>query len=141
MAGSASDKRTPKSKKRWLEISVLAAIVVVLGLMFATFGSLYDKISQSFWPPQESVYGTWVEQDVAGYAAQEIIIGAEGIFIQGGVVSTEFVFDGKFLSFTTGEGSFKYEMLNEQYTEMKLATDAYYQPTFRLLEKHKNNLR
>ena len=112
---------------------VALGVAVLTTVSFSTFS---DKVSA-----KKKVFGVWVEQDVASYSAHEISIGKGGISINGRLVATQFRFDGDVLIYQTGEGEFKYRMLDEENTEMMLVSDEPYNPKYRLLEKHKNHFR
>ncbi|MEF1170950.1 DUF2850 domain-containing protein, partial [Vibrio sinaloensis] len=45
------------------------------------------------------------------------------------------------VEYRVGDSVRRYKMLNESFSEMKLVSQAHYQPVFRLSEKFKNNIR
>lgn len=127
-------------KRTWLEyllISLFVAGVVGIGYLSVELSNRY----QNYKTPKSLVFGTWVEQNVAPYVADSFLISSRGIQINGGVITTEFKFDGKHLEFTSGDVTRHFQLLNEEMTQMKLLTDHQYQPVYLLREKHKNDIR
>ncbi|MBD1564996.1 DUF2850 domain-containing protein [Vibrio sp. S12_S33] len=126
-------------------IMVIERVLIVLALMgtvvvFSLYGDIFFRISD-YLTPKEQVYGIWVEQNVAPYAAKHIELGKQGVMSDGRVLATSFDFDGRYIEYQIGDEHYRYKMLNERYSEMKLVSSEHYNPTFQLSGKHKKNLR
>ncbi|MGX1924274.1 DUF2850 domain-containing protein [Vibrio sp. NH-7] len=127
-------------KKKIVERTIQLLFIAVFAAVVALSIPLYQHyLSVTF--PKSSVFGTWIEQDVALYSAEEFTLGPNGVSINGGIVDTAFSFDGQFVEYRVGDSVRRYKMLNESFSEMKLVSQAHYQPVFRLSEKFKNNIR
>ncbi len=124
------------NKKRVERIIVAIAIVGTL-ILISVFGNISGKLN-AILNPTSTVYGVWVEQNVAPYSAERIVLDQHGVTIKGRVVATHFKFDGRELSYTFGNQTLRYKMKDHHNMEMKLVSEPYYQPVFRLSEKHKN---
>lgn len=55
-----------------------------------------DLITRTINPPipKSTIYGRWVEQDVAPYAREEFVLSERGVTVNGSTVATSFEFDG-----------------------------------------------
>ncbi|MCG3765973.1 DUF2850 domain-containing protein [Vibrio cincinnatiensis] len=125
-----------KSVERLFIAGALVGTVIAILL----YSHLFGRLSGQFTPPKSTIYGVWVEQNVAPYMAQRIEVQPNAIIIDGRVVSTSYQYNGRYLSFTIADQPFQYQMLNEENTEMKLISSNRYNPIFQLSEKHKKNL-
>ena len=126
-------------KKKFLERAiVLGAIIAAVAAVMMT-SSLYQfYLAKTY--PKSNVYGTWVEQNVASYAAEEFVVSSAGISINGGIVDTQYSWDGSHLEYRLGDKVRKFKALNEEFTELQLVSEPNYQPIYRLSEKVKNNI-
>lgn len=128
------------TKKKLVERSILLLSVIVAGAFLIVASMLYDQYLEKTYPKSD-LYGTWVEQDVAGYATEKFVLGQAGVSINGGIVDTDYSFNGSYLEYQFGDETRRYKMLNSDFTEMKLVSEPHYQPTFRLVVKYKSNIR
>lgn len=127
------------TKSKAFERFLLAFAVVVSAVFIFVMSLAYDQyIEQTY--PKSDLYGTWIEQDVADYAAEEFILGRAGVSINGGIVDTDYSFDGKYLEYQFGNEIRRYKILNQDFTEMKLVSEPHYQPVFRLVVRYRNNI-
>ncbi|MEZ8823485.1 DUF2850 domain-containing protein [Vibrio amylolyticus] len=138
-AAPKSNAKKAKQKK-WREILVFVSIAVVSIAAIISYSFLYEKISYAL-VDQKTIHGVWVEQNVAGYATNEITIGVDGINLSRGVVTTQYRFDGDILEYQAGGVLYQYRMLNEANTEMMQISDAHYNPIYRLTEKYGKQIR
>ncbi|MCK6262542.1 DUF2850 domain-containing protein [Vibrio sp. ZSDE26] len=128
-------------KRRKTKEVILTCVLIALSIVtIFTFTHLFKRIQFSL-VDQQSVYGVWVEQNVAGYATRKIHIGPDGVSVSGRVVSTNYEFDGNILEYQTGELLYQYRMLNEQNTQMIQLSDSHYNPTYHLVEEYTERLR
>ncbi len=130
---SKSKNNTSLSKERLLLLLAILGTSYVLMLYSNIFGRLQEQ-----WFPKSELYGIWVEQNVAPYAAQKITIGTQGIVLNGRLVTTHFNYDGARLEFTVNDQPYQFEIMLEK-KQMKQRSSANYQPVYQLSEKVKNN--
>ncbi|EGQ8121276.1 DUF2850 domain-containing protein [Vibrio cholerae] len=121
------------SKERLLLLLAILGTSYVLMLYSNIFGRLQEQ-----WFPKSELYGIWVEQNVAPYAAQKITISTQGIVLNGRLVTTHFNYDGARLEFTVNGQPYQFEIMLEK-KQMKQRSSANYQPVYQLSEKVKNN--
>lgn len=129
-------KNSPSGRnKKVLERTLL--ILAVIGTIWAVFlyGDVIGRIKEAL-VPKETVYGVWVEQNVASYSTRRLEIGPDGITMEGRVYTTRFDYDGRYLEFSVAGQDYKFKMMNEENTEMKQISSAPYNPIFHLEEKH-----
>lgn len=127
--------------KKWLERILILAVVLGVSVVVLLYSQVFNRLADSFSPSKSDIYGLWIEQNVAPYAAQRIDVQADAIMIDGRMVTTHYDFNGRHLSFYIGDQKMEYRMLNDEYTEMRLVSKAHYNPTFQLSGKHQKNLR
>ncbi|MCG3729238.1 DUF2850 domain-containing protein [Vibrio cincinnatiensis] len=127
-------------RKKSVERLLIAAALVGTVIVILLYSNLFGRITGHFAPPKSSIYGVWIEQNVAPYMAQKIEVQPNAIVIDGRVVSTTYQYNGRSLSFSIADKSFQYKMLNEENTEMRLVSPNRYNPIFQLSGKHKKNL-
>lgn len=114
--------------------------VIVIGALFVAVSALilasqlYDVYLEKAYP-KSNIYGTWVEQDVADYSRESFMLSAAGVTVNGGVIDTEFDWDGSYLEYQMGEKTRRFKVLNEQFTQIQLVSQPHYQPVYRLSEK------
>ena len=116
-------------KNKWMTVvisvgALISAYLVVMGSI-----GLYSKYQQVI-HPQSLVYGTWVESEVAPYMAEHIVISQSGVSIDGGVVDTQFRFDGQILSYQHGSLERRFTFGQDRWDEMTLETAESYHPVF-----------
>ncbi|WP_114766401.1 DUF2850 domain-containing protein [Vibrio rhodolitus] len=117
------------SPRKWLLGLAGMAAIGVSYVMIQGGVMLYQQYQQVT-HPKSLIYGTWVEYDVAPYRADRLVISAAGITIDGGVVDTDFQFDGEFLTYQHGSQERRFKFQYENWNEMTLQTDNAYQPVF-----------
>lgn len=124
------------TKKKLIErIIIIGAIVVSIATVM--LGSQLYRYYLSVTYPKSNLYGTWVEQDVASYAASEFVLGPNGVTINGGIVATTYRWDGTYFEYSVGDVERRFLILNEAFTEMRLISQPHYQPVFRVREIQK----
>lgn len=119
-----------------MQAGIIAIAVVIVALSMPIFERIQDAIH-----PKQPLYGTWVEQDVAGYSVDSFTLSDKGVKIAGRYVGTRFSFDGTLVEFHVGEERKTFKVLDANMSEMKLISESHYQPVYRLSEKFKNNIR
>ncbi|MGR5252455.1 DUF2850 domain-containing protein [Vibrio astriarenae] len=130
-----------KAAKRKALERILIAFAIVTSLIAAgLYLDLYGRLQESKYP-KETVYGTWVELEVADHVQDRFVLNDIGVTRQGRVVATDFVFTGRHLEFMEGDKKVRYRMLNMEDTEMILESDALYTPTYRNIERYNSELR
>lgn len=139
-ASVSEEELTGRKSKKALERTLLVVVSVGTVGVALVYGSLFQHVRDHF-VDREAIYGTWVEHNVASYAAEKIEVGQNGIVKNGKLVSSQFDFDGDVLTYQTGKTTYHYRMLNEENTEMQLLSDKRYKPKFRLSGKYKKNIR
>lgn len=82
--------------------------------------------------PKSTIYGKWVEQEVASYAREEFVLSERGVMINGSTVATDFEFDGDSFSYKLGDTVRRFEFVDDQHTEMKLDANLHYLPVFHI---------
>ncbi len=131
MANNSPMRRNRKVLERTL------LVLAVIGTIWAVF--LYSDVIgrvKEIIVPKDTVYGVWVEQNVASYSTRRLEIGPDGITMEGRVYTTRFDYDGRYLEFSVAGQDYKFKMMNEENTEMKQISSAPYNPIFHLAEKH-----
>ncbi|WP_158119953.1 DUF2850 domain-containing protein [Vibrio metoecus] len=128
-----------ESKSKALSKERLLLLIAILGssYVFMLYSNLFGRLQEQ-WFPKSELYGIWIEQDVAPYAAQKITIGSQGIVLNGRLVTTHFNYDGARLEFTVNGQPYQFEIMLEK-KQMKQRSSANYQPVYQLSEKVKNN--
>jgi len=116
-------------KNKWMEALVWLLAITVSVLVAYGAMALHKRYLEVTYP-KSLVYGTWVESEVAPYAAETFVLSASGVVIDGGVVDTEFSFNGKVLEYKHGNQTKRFKFHMENWNEMELETDALYQPMF-----------
>ncbi|WP_394242028.1 DUF2850 domain-containing protein [Vibrio astriarenae] len=128
------------SKRKAIERILIAFAVVTSLIAGALYLDLYGRMQESKYP-KETVFGTWVEMEVANHVQDRFTLSEVGVMRRGRVVATDFVFTGRHLEFKEGDRMVRYRMLNMEDTEMILDSDALYTPTYRNIERYSNELR
>ncbi len=133
-----ANKPASGSNKKILECILL--VFAVAGTILAAFlySNVFEQVEELI-TPKETVYGVWVEQNVASYSTRVVEIGPDGIMMEGRVYTTKFEYDGQYLEFSVAGQKYKFKM-NEANTEMKQISEAPYNPVFHLSDKpmHEN---
>ncbi|QEO45285.1 DUF2850 domain-containing protein [Vibrio tarriae] len=128
-----------ETKSKALSKERLLLLIAILGssYVFMLYSNLFGRLQEQ-WFPKSELYGIWIEQNVAPYAAQKITIGSQGIVLNGRLVTTHFNYDGARLEFTVNGQPYQFEIMLEK-KQMKQRSSANYQPVYQLSEKVKNN--
>ncbi|EMK6937372.1 DUF2850 domain-containing protein [Vibrio cholerae] len=128
-----------ESKSKALSKERLLLLLAILGTSYVLmlYSNLFGRLQEQ-WFPKSELYGIWIEQDVAPYAAQKITIGTQGIVLNGRLVTTHFNYDGARLEFMVNGLPYQFEIMLEK-KQMKQRSSANYQPVYQLSEKVKNN--
>ena len=116
-------------KFKWIKVMMLIGALMCSYLIVLGGVGLYSKYQQVI-HPQSLVYGTWVESEVAPYVAERIVISSSGVSIDGGIVDTQFNFDGQTLSYQHGSLDRQFTFGQNNWDEMTLVTAKSYQPVF-----------
>ncbi len=123
---SEQKSRLRKGIERFLMLSgVIGTIIVCM---------LYSELIAQYINPsfsKSTIYGRWVEQDVAHYVRDEFIVSERGVTVNGSTVATNFEFDGKSFSFKMGSTVRRFKFTGKHYAEMQLDADLHYLPVFR----------
>lgn len=136
---SENHKQQPKTRLIFPSQSVrkerLWLILLLVGVIGAgmLYSNLWGKLQQ-LWFPKSELYGLWIEQNVAPYAAQKIAIDTQGIVINGRLVTTHFDYNGTQLAFVVNGQSYQFDVLLEQ-KQMKHRVSADYLSIYHLSEK------
>lgn len=77
-----------------------------MGIFAANY---YHKITNI---DESVIYGQWVEQGVASYAADSFEVRKGGIYIDGSLRTNHFDFNGKKLIYTVGNNTYLYLLKN-----------------------------
>ncbi|AIV06505.1 N-acetylglutamate synthase [Vibrio harveyi] len=135
-AQTEQNSSTKSTLRKWTERSLMLTALVGTIAVLLMYG---DLITRYVNPPipKSTVYGKWVEQDVAPYAREEFILSERGVMVRGSTVATDFEFDGDSLSYKVGSTVRTFEFVGQHYVEMKLDANAHYLPVFHL-EGHSN---
>ncbi|EPO2941404.1 DUF2850 domain-containing protein [Vibrio cholerae] len=128
-----------ESKSKALSKERLLLLIAILGTSYVLmlYSNIFGRLQEQ-WFPKSELYGIWVEQNVAPYAAQKITISTQGIVLNGRLVTTHFNYDGARLEFTVNGQPYQFEIMLEK-KQMKQRSSANYQPVYQLSEKVKNN--
>ncbi|ENM5925281.1 DUF2850 domain-containing protein [Vibrio mimicus] len=129
----ASRKNAGLSKERLLLLIALLGTVYVFMLYSNIFGRLQDQ-----WFPKSELYGLWIEQNVAPYAAQKIMISSQGVIMNGRLVTTHFEYNGNLLEFMVNDQKYEFDTQLEKKM-MKQHSSSNYQAVYQLSENVKNN--
>lgn len=118
----------------WLEqswgISFLTIITIVASVLVIYLSAVL--IAKWRAPATHIIYGTWVEQFVPSYTASTMNISQHGVSFGRGFVTTQLNFDGDYLEFYRGKQLWRFKVLNDEYTEMRLMNESNYQPIYRI---------
>ncbi|WP_098414975.1 DUF2850 domain-containing protein [Vibrio sp. ES.051] len=133
---TASNLSKPPKKsmfRQCLEGSLILLAVVGTVIVCMLYG---DLITRYINPPiqKSTIYGRWVEQDVAPYAREEFVLSERGVTVNGSTLATSFDFDGDTFSYKVGSNERHFDFVSKQPAEMKLDANAHYLPVFRLEE-------
>ncbi|MGF1688886.1 DUF2850 domain-containing protein [Photobacterium japonica] len=117
-----SDNVMAKQKKRAVHRATLrqvAALVILSGGMaLAGMMQLFER-GQTVSIP--TLYGTWVEQDVAPYLADSFELRPSGVFVAGRQINTQYVWDGSKLEYRLGDELYSYLFLSGQLVRQQPA--------------------
>ncbi|CAE6892679.1 MULTISPECIES: DUF2850 domain-containing protein [Vibrio] len=135
-AQTEQNSSTKSTFRKWVERSLMLTALIGTFAVLMMYG---DLITRYVNPPipKSTIYGKWVEQDVAPYAREEFVLSERGVTVRGSTVATDFEFDGDTLSYKVGSTVRTFEFTDQHYAEIKLDSNAHYLPVFRL-EGHSN---
>lgn len=85
-----------------------AAIVLFITLTLG-FSSLLYFSYQDYVHPKH-VYGQWIEIGAPPYQTEILTLNAQGVFRNGRLIATQFEFDGKRITVSTGGGTSIYQL-------------------------------
>lgn len=74
--------------------------------------------------PGTNFYGTWIEQNVPPYLAEEFEVREGGVFINGSIATTNLSVSRDSLSFTIGDKTYRFVVVDE-FTIMREAPEHY----------------
>jgi Protein of unknown function (DUF2850). len=94
-------------------------VLLVLLIIFGGTGFLVATQPAIFVPDvtQADLYGEWIEQDVAPYAADRFEVRKDGIYTNSSRVTTIYRFDGDKLSYSIGTQTYVYRVENKSTLE------------------------
>ncbi|MDD1783798.1 DUF2850 domain-containing protein [Enterovibrio sp. ZSDZ35] len=85
--------------------SVALFVVLVggtIGFLVANDIPIFSKVDQS------AIYGEWIEQGVAPYAADRFEVRKDGIYVKGARATSHYEFTGSKLIYTVGNKTYLY---------------------------------
>ncbi len=124
---SRQKSQVRKGIERFLMLSAVIGTIIVC--------MLYSELISQFINPtisKSTIYGKWVEQNVAHYAREEFFVSERGVMVNGSTVATDFEYDGSSFSYKQGSKVRRFKFTGKHHAEMKLDADLYYLPVFRL---------
>ena len=115
------------------ENTALICAIVVTVIFLSMSSKLYQLYMEKAYPKSE-IYGAWVEQNVASYAADMFMLNKSGVIIKGKVISTNYDWDGASLKYQIGdkERRFKVKKNEPDFMEIQLISEPHYKPIFRM---------
>ncbi|MEJ3631673.1 DUF2850 domain-containing protein [Vibrio vulnificus] len=129
-----------RKKRKALERLLMGIAIVGTVIVLLMYGDLITRLVNPPMP-KSMIYGKWIEQDVAPYAREVLILNESGVTVNGSLVTTNFDFDGKYFEYRVGGETRRFRFIGQQYIEMKLDSDAHYLPVFQLEGKQNLSLR
>ncbi|MCF8778607.1 DUF2850 domain-containing protein [Vibrio sp. IRLE0018] len=129
-----------RKKRKLLERVLMSIALVGTVIVLLMYGDLITRLVNPPMP-KSMIYGKWVEQDVAPYAREVLLLNENGVTVNGSLVTTTFDFDGKYFEYRSGGETRRFRFVGQHYIEMKLDDDAHYQPVFQLEGKQSLSLR
>ncbi|KLV01620.1 hypothetical protein ABT56_21950 [Photobacterium aquae] len=87
------------------------ASLVVITFVIAAYSCSQPKTSGL---ARSDIYGVWVEQDVAPYAADSFELRPAGVFVGGRQVSTDYTWNGRELEYRYGNELYRYHLIDQQ---------------------------
>ncbi|EHZ2550016.1 DUF2850 domain-containing protein [Vibrio vulnificus] len=129
-----------RKKRKALERVLMGIAIVGTVIVLLMYGDLITRLVNPPMP-KSMIYGKWIEQDVAPYAREVLILNESGVTVNGSLVTTNFDFDGKYFEYRVGGETRRFRFIGQQYIEMKLDSDAHYLPVFQLEGKQNLSLR
>ncbi|WP_162062540.1 DUF2850 domain-containing protein [Vibrio taketomensis] len=127
--GKMSQSQPYSKKRKGLEALAWLGAIVTTYFIFQGCVLLHEKY-QRFTHPNSLIYGVWIEHDVASYQAERIVINEHGVIVNGGVVDTDFEFDGDYLVYQHGTQERRFKFQYENWDQMTLQTQFGYKPVF-----------
>lgn len=127
---SSEKSKLRKGTERSLMLAAVIGTIIVC-MLYSDLISRYINLGT----PKSTIYGKWVEQDVAPYAREEFVLSERGVTVNGSTIATDFEFDGDSFSYKLGSTVRRFQFINHKHTEMKLDASAHYLPVFHLEER------
>ncbi|USD64716.1 DUF2850 domain-containing protein [Vibrio sp. SCSIO 43136] len=126
-----SDSAVPKTKREFFYYIRIWGLLtsILVGVGFAGY-HVYQEQQAQLALYQQKVLGEWVEQNVAGYAADSFVVTADGVYVDRRLVSSEYKFDGVELSFMLGEERHVFRVVDQAMTKLRRIAPAHYESTF-----------
>ncbi len=134
-AASVQSEPTKSSFRKWVERFLMLTAVIGTVVVCMLYSDLFTRyINPPI--PKATLYGKWVEQNVAPYAREVMVLNERGVIVDGSLVATSFEFEGDNFSYQAGDRIRTFVFVGRQpHTEMKLDSDAHYLPVFRIEER------
>ncbi|MDO6707772.1 DUF2850 domain-containing protein [Photobacterium sp. 1_MG-2023] len=111
---------------KWQTATMLTILGTGLALSgFLAVGAAKGELFTA--SPEPSIFGIWVEQDVAPYAADKFEVRQNGVYVSGRLISTTYGWDGSRLSYQMGGETYQYTFEEGQFIRQK---PAHYVSTF-----------
>lgn len=127
------------TQRKTLERGLFAIAAGGTLLVVMLYGNMFTQLAALMQPAKSTIYGVWIEQDVAPYLAQKIEIRPDLVRVDGRVVTTSYQYDGRVLQYRVGGRDYQFTIRDEG-SEMTLISSAHYNPTFQLSGKDKKHL-
>ena len=122
--GNVMAKQKKGSAHR-ITLRQVTGLVVFVGIM--TWAGVMQLFERGQSVPMPSLYGTWVEQDVAPYLADSFELRPSGVFVAGRQINTHYAWDGSKLEYRLGDEIYSYLFLSGQLVRQQ---PAHYISTF-----------
>jgi len=84
-------------------------VFIISALILGLLGTLIFLSYQNYVNPKH-IYGTWVEFNVLASRQDILVFGDNGVSRNDHLITTRFKYDGKTITFTTGEGKTVYRI-------------------------------
>ena len=136
MANSSSRKQREASEKDLLLQRAFLAVSIIIGSMALTLAVvMFSRYEEDRTSPTH-IYGEWIEQNVPAYARDRFVVREEGIYVEERIVDTDYVFDGKSLTYTYQGKEYKYVIKDENASVMQRVAPLHYHSLFYLVGKY-----
>ncbi len=132
---SKSKQRKEAEKTLRIRRAVLAVSVMITAMIFTAVSVWYVRYEEDKTNP-EHIYGKWVEQNVPDYVRDSFVVSDEGVYIEERLIDTDYIFDGKSLTYTYQGKEYKYLIKDSKATVMQRVSPLHYQSVFHLAGKY-----